>query len=125
MKYLNVILTTIVILLLSISFKLINISALLNISNHNNQAAINFNQELINSNRMLEKRFSNLLEEVEELSNHFLSKEKKGAEMRNRFVFFGVVLLLIINLAGCTTIKILARGNKPLMLNQPNQPSTM
>lgn len=79
MKYLNVILTTIVILLLSISFKLINISALLNISNHNNQAAINFNQELINSNRMLEKRFSNLLEEVEELSNHFLSKEKKGA----------------------------------------------
>lgn len=42
--------------------------------------------------------------------------------MRNRFVFFGVVLLLIINLAGCTTIKILARGNKPLMLNQPNQP---
>ena len=28
---------------------------------------------------------------------------------------------MMLSLVGCTTIKILARGNKPLLLNQPNQ----
>ncbi len=42
--------------------------------------------------------------------------------MRNRFVFLIVILFLVINLTGCTTCKILARGNKPLMLNQPDKP---
>jgi len=42
--------------------------------------------------------------------------------MKNRLVFFIVISLLVINLTGCTTVKILARGNKPLMLNQPSQP---
>lgn len=42
--------------------------------------------------------------------------------MRNKYVVFLIALLCVINLAGCTTVKILARGNKPLMLNQPSQP---
>jgi hypothetical protein len=42
--------------------------------------------------------------------------------MRNKFVLFVVIAFMTMSLAGCTTIKILARGNKPLMLNQPSQP---
>ena len=41
--------------------------------------------------------------------------------MRNKFVFLTVMLLFVVTFSGCTTVKILARGNKPLMLNQPSQ----
>ena len=41
--------------------------------------------------------------------------------MRNKFAAFLIALLFVVNLTGCTTVKILARGNKPLMLNQPSQ----
>lgn len=79
MKYLNIILTVLAVLLLSITFKLINLSALFNISNQNNQATVNLNQELINSNHRLEKSFSNLAQEVKKINNQFLLKERKGA----------------------------------------------
>jgi len=78
MKYLNIILTIIVIFLLSITLKLINISAQLSVSNRNNQLTINSNQELITSNHRLEKYFSELMEEIGKLNNTFLSKENKG-----------------------------------------------
>lgn len=42
--------------------------------------------------------------------------------MRNKFIFLLVLLFLAVSLVGCTTVKILARGNKPLMLNQPDKP---
>lgn len=42
--------------------------------------------------------------------------------MRNKFIFLLIVLFVMLNLIGCTTCKILARGNKPLMLNQPDKP---
>ena len=80
MKYLNIILTIIAVLLLSITLKLINISAQLNISNQNNQAALNFSQELINSNFRLERSFSSLAEEVVKLNDKFLSKEGRRTE---------------------------------------------
>lgn len=42
--------------------------------------------------------------------------------MRNKLISSLIVLFIIISLAGCTTCKILARGNKPMLLNQPDKP---
>ena len=78
MKYLNIILTIIAIILLSITLRLIDMSALLNISNQNSQSAINSSQELINSNHRLEKSFSYFVQEIEKLNDRFLLKDKRG-----------------------------------------------
>lgn len=41
--------------------------------------------------------------------------------MKNRIVSCALVVCLSASIAGCTTAKIIARGNKPLMLNQPDK----
>lgn len=41
--------------------------------------------------------------------------------MRNKLVSFALIICLSASVIGCTTAKIIARGNKPLMLNQPDK----
>jgi hypothetical protein len=42
--------------------------------------------------------------------------------MSKKCIIFVVALFAMANISGCTTAKILARGNKPLLLNQPDKP---
>lgn len=42
--------------------------------------------------------------------------------MRNKSFVYVAMLFLILSIAGCTYCKIIARGNKPLLLNQPDKP---
>jgi cell division protein FtsB len=72
MRYLNIILTIIAIILLIISFHLINLKALLAIFNQNSQAIKNSNQELVDSNNRLQKSFSDSTKELEKLNNKIL-----------------------------------------------------
>ncbi len=70
MKYLNIILTIIAILLISITFHLIHLKALLTIFNQNSQATINSNNLLMNSNRRLDNTLSELRKQIEGHSNN-------------------------------------------------------
>ncbi len=78
MKYANVILTVIAILLLSIALKLTNISALLTVSNRNSLASRNLNQEILNSNYRLEKSFLDFVNGAEKPDSILLKTEKGG-----------------------------------------------
>lgn len=77
MKYLNIILTVIAVILLSLSFHLIHLKALIVISNRNNQSEIKSNQELINSSHRLEQDFSNLVKEIEKLNDKLSLKKEE------------------------------------------------
>ena len=74
MKYLNIILTIIVILLLSISFHLIHLKALLTVFNQNSQAIANSNNLMMNSNQRLENTLSEFGKQIKELSGNFFKK---------------------------------------------------
>jgi hypothetical protein len=70
-------LTIIAVLLLSITFKLTNIAASLSASIQNRQAETASRQELINSNHRLERIFSDLIQQVQELNDAFVKKGRR------------------------------------------------
>jgi hypothetical protein len=74
MKYLNVILTIVVIFLAAISLRLVEISVLLENSGQGNQLLINSQQSLINSNQRLENGLAGLRKQVEVLSDKVIKK---------------------------------------------------
>jgi len=74
MKYLNLILTIIAILLLSTSLHLIHIKALLTALNQNYQFVIISNKAIITENQRLENSFLELRKQIEELGDKFLKK---------------------------------------------------
>ncbi|MFH1398214.1 MAG: hypothetical protein ABIH27_06680 [Candidatus Omnitrophota bacterium] len=69
MKYLNVILTVIVVFLAGIALRLVQISVLLENSGQNAQQFINSQQSLISSNQRLESALVDLRKKVEVLSD--------------------------------------------------------
>jgi hypothetical protein len=72
MKYLNIILTIIAILLLSASLHLIQIKALLTALNQNYQLVIQSNQAIITVNQRLENSFSELSKQIEKVDDKLL-----------------------------------------------------
>lgn len=82
MKYQNIALTVIVILLFSIVLKLIHISALVNVTQQNYQFTKSIDEELMHSNHRLEKSFSSLIDEVKQLNDNLFSKEKGGKDAK-------------------------------------------
>jgi predicted PurR-regulated permease PerM len=73
-RYLNIILTIIAILLLSVSLHLIHLKALLTIFNQSSQAIINSNNLMINSNQRLENNLSELRKQIEKISDNYSKK---------------------------------------------------
>jgi hypothetical protein len=73
-RYLNIILTVISILLLSIALHLIHLKAILTAFNQNNQIIINSNNQVINSSRRLENSLSDFKKQIETLGDKFLKK---------------------------------------------------
>ncbi|MBU0504231.1 MAG: hypothetical protein ABH882_04285 [Candidatus Omnitrophota bacterium] len=74
MKYLNVVLTTIVIFLTAIALRLVQISVLVENANESNQLFINSQQSLISSNQRLESALVDLRKQVEALSDKVVKK---------------------------------------------------
>lgn len=74
MKYLNIILTIIAMVLASISLRLFSIGILLEHLEYNSKLSINSNQALINANKHLEDEIFNLRKQVETLSASFIKK---------------------------------------------------
>ena len=67
MKYLNIILTVVALMLGFIAFKLIRLEGISAISIESNVAIVGSNQALINSTQRLENSFNNLRQEISDL----------------------------------------------------------
>jgi len=67
MKYLNIILTIVAMILVFIAFKLIRLEGLSAMSLESNAAIVGSNRALINSNQRLETSFNNLRQEIADL----------------------------------------------------------
>ena len=74
MKYLNIILTIIAIVLVFIAWELLKLEAGSAVSSLNNQAVVGSNQALVNSNQRLETSFNNLRQEVSDLKTQLPKK---------------------------------------------------
>lgn len=72
MKYSNIALTIIAILLLSLSFHLIHFKAILTAINQNYQLVIKSNQAIITANQRLENSLLELKKQIEEAGNKLL-----------------------------------------------------
>lgn len=79
-KYFNIVVTVIAISLISITFHLIHIRALLIAFNQNSQTIINTNKVIMNSNQKLESEILEFNKQITEIKDKYQEKLNKGGE---------------------------------------------